>query len=149
MALSPDGTELAVAVQPDANDSGQAPESLVLYSLATGAVLRTWTGPNGTISTPGEWFRVDSVNTTLSWLTGGHTLVFSDESAVRTLDTTGQGQNLISDSQLVWSPETSAGTRLAISFPVRENRLSSTAARPWSAAPRECQPRAPPDQRML
>jgi hypothetical protein len=104
MALSPDGRELAVALQPDANGSGHAPESLVLYSVATGAVLRTWTGPLGTILTPGEWFRVDSFNATLYWLTDGHTLVFSDETAVRTLDTTGQGQDLISDSELVWSP---------------------------------------------
>jgi hypothetical protein len=76
----------------------------VLYSVATGAALRTWTGPSGTILTPGEWFRVDSNTATLSWLTDGHTLVFSDETAVKTLDTTGQGQDLISDSELVWSP---------------------------------------------
>jgi hypothetical protein len=109
MALSPDGRELAVALQPEANGSGHAPESLVLYSVATGAVLRTWTGPSGTILTPGEWFRVDSINATLSWLTDGHTLVFSDETAVRTLDTTGQGQDLIPDSELVWSPGKDSG----------------------------------------
>jgi hypothetical protein len=103
MALSPDGRELAVALQPDANGAGQAPESLVLYSVATGAVLRTWTGPNGTILFPGERFRVDSLPA-LSWLADGRTLVFSDEWAARTLDTTGQGQNLISGSELVWSP---------------------------------------------
>jgi hypothetical protein len=104
MALSPDGRELAVALQPDADGSGHAPESLVLYSVATGAALRTWTGPSGTILTPGEWFRVDSLNATLSWLADGRTLVFGDETAVRALDTTGQGQDLISDSELVWSP---------------------------------------------
>ena len=109
MALSPDGSELAVALQPDANGSSQAPESLVLYSVATGAVLRTWTGPPGTILTPGGWFRVDSFTATLSWLADGHTLVFSDETAVRTLDTTGQGQDLISDSELVWSPQRDSG----------------------------------------
>jgi hypothetical protein len=109
MALSPDGRELAVALQPDANGPGQAPESLVLYSVATGAVLRTWTGPNGTILTPGEWFRVDSLPATLSWLADGHTLVFSDETAVRTLDTTRPGQDLISDSDLVWSPNQLSG----------------------------------------
>jgi hypothetical protein len=109
MALSPDGRELAVALQPDANASDQAPESLVLYSVATGAVLRTWTGPSGTILTPGEWFRLDSVNATLSWLTDGRTLVFSDETAVRTLDTTGRGQDLIPDSELAWSASRDTG----------------------------------------
>jgi hypothetical protein len=77
--------------------------------VATGALLRTWTGPSGTIVTPGDWFRVDSVNATLSWLANGRTLVFSDETAVRTLDTTGQGQDLISDSELVWSPGRDSG----------------------------------------
>jgi hypothetical protein len=109
MALAPDGRALAVALQPDANASDQAPESLVLYSVATGAVLRTWTGPSGTILTPGEWLRLDSVNATLSWLTDGRTLVFSDETAVRTLDTTGRGQDLIPDSELAWSTSRDTG----------------------------------------
>jgi hypothetical protein len=101
-----------VALQPDANGSDQAPESLVLYSVATGAVLRTWSGPNGTILTPGEWFRVDSFTATLSWLADGRALVFSDETAVRTLDTTGHGQDLIADSEPVWSPGSRRGNPL-------------------------------------
>ena len=110
MALSPDGSELAVALQPDADGPGQAAESLVLYSVATGAVLRTWTGPSGTIRTPGGWSREDSFTATLSWLADGHTLVFGNETAVRTLDATGHGQDLISDSELVWSPSGDSGS---------------------------------------
>ncbi len=109
MALSPDGSELAVALQAEPNGSGQTSESLVLYSVATGGVLREWVGPPGTILAPGDLVRVDSHPATLYWLTDGHTLVFSDERAVRTLDTNGQGWSLISDSELVWSPRRDSG----------------------------------------
>jgi hypothetical protein len=41
-ALSPDGTRLAVALQPDSNNHPNAPVLLRIYSVATGAVLRSW-----------------------------------------------------------------------------------------------------------
>jgi len=110
MALSPDGSELAVALQPDAlNASAKATESLFIYAVATGAVLRRWTGPHGTIFTPAEWFRVDSDNATLSWLTDGRTLAFSNEQAVRTLNTQGQGHDLLADSRLTWTAGSDLG----------------------------------------
>jgi hypothetical protein len=103
MALSPDGSELAVALQSDAMGSGTAPESLTVYSVATGAALRAWSGPSGTILYPGEWFRVDS-NIAVSWLDDGHTLAFSNETTLRLLDTTRTGHDLIADSRrLAWS----------------------------------------------
>lgn len=102
MALSPDGSELAVALQPDALGPGTAPESLTVYSVATGAALRTWSGPSGTILNPGQWFRVDG-NTPMSWLDDGHTLAFSNQWTLRLLDTARAGHELIADSRLAWS----------------------------------------------
>ena len=42
IALSPDGTELAVALQPDGLNDPNAPTYLRVYSVATGAVLHSW-----------------------------------------------------------------------------------------------------------
>ena len=42
IALSPDGTDLAVAVQPDGLNDPSAPTYLRVYSVATGAVLHSW-----------------------------------------------------------------------------------------------------------
>jgi hypothetical protein len=102
IALSPDGSELAVALQPDALRRGAAPESLTVYSVATGAVLRTWSGPSGTILNPVQWPRVDS-NIPISWLDDGHTLAFSNVSTLRLLEVTRPGHDLIADSRIVWS----------------------------------------------
>ena len=49
IALSPDGTELAVALQPNGLNDPSGPTYLRVYSVATGAVLHSWfstaTGP--------------------------------------------------------------------------------------------------------
>jgi len=42
IALSPDGTELAVALQPDGLNDPSALTYLLVYSVATGAVLHSW-----------------------------------------------------------------------------------------------------------
>jgi hypothetical protein len=102
MALSPNGGELAVALQPDALGPGSAPESLTVYSVVTGAALRTWSGPSGTILNPGQWFRVDG-NAPMSWLDDGHTLAFSNETTLRLLEVARAGHELIADSRLAWS----------------------------------------------
>jgi hypothetical protein len=44
MTLSPDGTMLAVVSQPD-SDNPEVPEVVRVYSVATGAVLHSWTSP--------------------------------------------------------------------------------------------------------
>ncbi len=97
IALSPGGNELAVAAQP-----ARSPETLTVYSVTSGAVLRTWTGPPGTIDDPGEWPRTDS-GTVLFWSSDGRMLSFRNLSAVRTLRAAGPGGDLIADSQLIWT----------------------------------------------
>lgn len=104
MALSPDGAKFAVAVQPNTTfDSG--PETLRVYSVATGALLGTWTGPTSDLGYAISATTDDNIY--LSWLDDGHTVVFdySDRSgAVRMLDTSRPGHDLIADSQPVkWS----------------------------------------------
>jgi hypothetical protein len=42
IALSPDGTELAVALQPDGLNDPSAPTYVWVYSVASGAVLHSW-----------------------------------------------------------------------------------------------------------
>ena len=103
MALSPDGGQLAVALQPAGSAAGPPRESLVLYSTVTGSAERTWAGPPGTILTPGQWFRLDGSGAALRWLDDGRTLAFSNEFTLRTLDTRGPGHDLIADSRLFWT----------------------------------------------
>lgn len=109
MALSPDGRQLAVALQPARSVAGPAQESLVLYSTVTGAVVRTWAGPAGTILTPGQRLRVDSFGDTLRWLADGRTLAFGNDRTLRTLDTRSAGHNLIGDGRVVWATTDARG----------------------------------------
>jgi serine/threonine protein kinase len=53
VTVSPDGTELAVAVSPNNVKSEPNLTDLRIYSMSTGAVLRTWSA-NGTIGFSGE-----------------------------------------------------------------------------------------------
>ena len=104
MALSPDGSKFAVAVQPNPTIS-LGPETLRVYSVATGALLGTWTGPvSGSVSSIPV---TEDDNVYLSWLADGHTVVFdyhNGSGAVRMLDTSRPGHDLIADSRPVpWS----------------------------------------------
>jgi hypothetical protein len=98
MALSPDGSKLAITVELD-NNKHQPNLTLVsVYTLATGAV-RTWTG-NGTIGVGGDDAR------SLSWTADGRTLAFDGEDAapgqrvgVWLLNLGARGSNLIADSR--------------------------------------------------
>ena len=67
-ALSPDGTKLAIAVQPDNNKREPDLTEVKVITLATGATL-TWTG-NGTIG-----FGPDDARS-LSWIANERTLAF-------------------------------------------------------------------------
>lgn len=122
MALSPDGSKLAVALEPNTTIS-LGPELLRIYSVATGALLRTWTGPPSNL-TWGAYEGRDS-NTTLSWLADGHTLAFAYgpgtgaalTAGVRTLDVNRPGNDLIADSRpTAWSaPPGDTSTPMATS----------------------------------
>jgi hypothetical protein len=102
MALSPNGSELAVASQQV--DPGWGPDLLRTYSVATGALLRTWTGPrvNSMSLVAGTGLDADP-NAALSWTANGRTLAFGYGAGVRMLDVTRPGRNLIADSRLVFA----------------------------------------------
>jgi hypothetical protein len=101
MALSPDGSEFAVTLEPN-ETMNLGPEQLRIYSVTTGALLRTWTGPPSSEGWGGYEGRDN--NTTLSWLADGHTLVFDYGAGGRVLDTSRPGHDLIADSQpTAWS----------------------------------------------
>ena len=111
MALSPNGSELAVMYQPDAMGPAPGPVTLRIYSVATGKVVHTWVGP-----TPnpnglgdylfGQYLYLDD-NATLSWTSDGRSLAFVygpgliADTTVRTLKLTNAGHGLLSGSKLV------------------------------------------------
>ena len=103
LAMSPDGSKLAITVEPDNDKKEPNLTTVSVYSLATGAV-RTWTG-NGTIGTSGDDAR------SLSWTADGRTLAFDWLSAasgpqgmgVRLLDVDAPGRSLLADSRQVVS----------------------------------------------
>ena len=96
-ALSPDGRELAVESQGGLSSSSGT--TLALYSVSSGAKLRTWTTHANIASGPAA--------STLSWLSDGRHLAFSvvqasipaDSLQLRLLDVTGSGTDLIADSR--------------------------------------------------
>lgn len=102
--LSPDGKEVAVVGVSDYAYPKPALEWLRIYSVATGALLRTWAGYLNV-----NW----EVYTTLSWTSGGRSLAIGytftvgttkvwDYLGVRTLNVRGKGSSLTADSKLVW-----------------------------------------------
>lgn len=102
MALSPDGSEFAVVLEPNTTMTTSGSEALRIYSVATGALLRTWTGPPSNV-TWGAYLGRDN-NTTLFWLADGHTVVFDYGAGGRVLDTSRSGHDLITDSRpTAWS----------------------------------------------
>jgi len=101
MALSPDGSEFAVTLEPNTT-MNSGPELRRIYSVATGALLRTWTGPPSNVTWDAYLGRDN--NTTLSWLADGHTLVLDYGAGGRMLDTSRPGHDLIADSRpTAWS----------------------------------------------
>jgi hypothetical protein len=111
IALSPDGTKFAVMFQPAAMGPAPGPVTLRIYSVPTGALLRTWTGPTPAASGPGVltfggMLYRDS-NTTLHWTAAGHSLGFiygpqlTSDTTVRILDLTRPGHALLGDSKVV------------------------------------------------
>ena len=78
IALSPDGTKLAVGTAPWTDNTTHAKQTLTVYSVATGAVLRTWTTPPG----PANWALMSGggggadPNTGVAWV-GNYALAFA------------------------------------------------------------------------
>ena len=97
VALSPDGTELAVA-------GPGRPATLRVYSVATGTLLRSWsTTASGEITAekapPGAW---PFTAMALRWSADGKQLGFTwNASAIRVLDPSGPGGDLIGSSSLL------------------------------------------------
>jgi hypothetical protein len=95
-ALSPDGTELAVALP-------GSPATLRVYSVATGALLREWsTTASGELTAEkvpsGAWQFTAMV---LRWSSDGRQLAFTwNASAIRILDATAPDGDLITRSEL-------------------------------------------------
>ena len=113
VALSPNGTQLAVAAQASTIDL-----DLSVYSVATGSV-RTWsfTGPRAAGASFGSGGA--SGPDALSWRPDGHTLAFdwtgplpgtsSSVSDVRLLDTSVPGSSLLADSHAIFTVSHSRG----------------------------------------
>jgi hypothetical protein len=104
LALSPDGSKFAVAVQPNTTYNF-GPETLRIYSVATGALLGTWTGRTSNIIYDIPLSMNTDDNIYLTWLADGHTIAFDygggpgHPGAVRMLDTSRPGHDLIADSR--------------------------------------------------
>jgi hypothetical protein len=90
VALSPDGTKLAVAL-------AGPPAVLRIYSVASGALLRAWSAPAGQIEAvkgyPSSW-QYNAM--ALRWFPNGRTLAFAwNATAIRALDATAPNGNLL------------------------------------------------------
>jgi serine/threonine protein kinase len=107
LALSPDGTKLAVAVRPDAANSDLT--EVKLYSVATGAVLQTWAsaGDIGFESDDPEELTWTSDQRTLAFLWAGSGASLRPQGEWL-LDLSLGGGNLLHDSRQVTSLSNSA-----------------------------------------
>jgi hypothetical protein len=112
VALSPDGTELAVASKQFnvlGSSSANNPPRLSLWSVATGKELWHWATQSGwiTASTPAagsrpEPFDTDGMATALRWTPDGGALAYAWNGAeIRLLDLTAQGPGPDLDKDLV------------------------------------------------
>jgi hypothetical protein len=110
IALSPDGTKLAVLSQAAGGGPAAGPFSLRVYSVASGALVHGWTGTDpyhgsygyGSAAPPDD-------NRTLSWTADGRRLAFAYRSSkspdsslyLRMADLTRPGQDLFADSTVI------------------------------------------------
>ncbi|MGH3296217.1 MAG: hypothetical protein ACRDP7_30910 [Trebonia sp.] len=113
IALSPDGTKLALFYQVAGKGSAfpySGPFTLAIYSVATGTVLRSWTGANpshGSLAYGSN--ELPDSNSLLTWASNGQRLAFvyrnssgADSSVyLREVDTAGPGGDLLTDSTVV------------------------------------------------
>jgi hypothetical protein len=100
VAISPDGTELAVAL-------AGSPATVRIYSIATGQVLRSWSATvPGAVAVESESAAGGSSQFTaarvLRWSSDGRRLAFAwNSSAIRVLDVSAPDGNLITGSSLL------------------------------------------------
>jgi hypothetical protein len=80
IALSPDGSELAVMFQRDVWGIGvkTGPLTLSVYSVSTGQALRTWTQRTNGFPAGYGWYWGRYSNSSITWLADGRTLAFAD-----------------------------------------------------------------------
>jgi hypothetical protein len=104
LALSPDGSKLAVDVNSDSWPTARLTE-IMTYTLATGA-FRSWTMSGVTNADAPSGFTGSGVDgaQSISWTADSRTLAFGVQNAsyvgVRLLDTAAGGTDLIADSRL-------------------------------------------------
>ncbi len=127
IALSPDGSELAVmyqrAVWQVLNKQGglvkTGPLTLSVYSVSTGKALRTWTQQTNGFPAGYGWYWGRYSNSSITWLNGGHTLAFVDGGnsgengpplaptfggvKIRTISLASGGGSLLADSKVIFS----------------------------------------------
>lgn len=121
IALSPDGTKLAMLYQLATSDSFpySGPFGLAIYSIATGAVLRSWSGANpshGSLDY-GSDVLPDS-NSLLTWTSDGQRLAFAYRNSksptsslyLREVLLAGAGNDLFKDSTVIAEIAASAAT---------------------------------------
>ena len=113
VALSPDGTKLAVFYQVARNGDGfpySGPFTLGIYSVATGAALRSWTGTDPYHGSYG--YGSDGLpdpNANLTWTSDGQRLAFAYSGSngpsaslyLREVNLAGPGGDLFTDSTVV------------------------------------------------
>lgn len=108
-ALSPDDRELAIESLDTPTRSRPLGTTLTVYSLSSGAELRAWTAKQDITQGLAE--------DTLSWLSDGRQLVFSNlslgaprrayqQNQLRTIDLTGSGTDLLADSRVLFTINT-------------------------------------------
>jgi hypothetical protein len=100
IAVSPDGTRLAVALQVNKNENVLNPRGeIVVYSL-TGGATQTWTAPKDAALPWNPAWTSGSRQLTFLWQDQlkGTVFFFTGRSQVRVLDTSAPGRNLLASS---------------------------------------------------
>jgi hypothetical protein len=119
IALSPNGSELAVMYQRDVWSGKTGPLTLSVYSVSAGTTLRTWTQRTNGFPAGYGWYWGRYSNSSITWLADGHTLAFADGNnsglngpplsgafsgvKIRTLDLTRPSGDLIADSRVAYT----------------------------------------------